>query len=359
MRIIVNALSGIGDAVMFSPALKVLKSHIPDAEIEMMVMFKAVQHIYENNPHIRRVHFIDFLNQGALKSLSEVRALRRNNYDASINVYPSNRREYNVVNRLLGAKKRIAAAYIHSSSAYLEFLNNLKSQEIKNKHNVLENLELVKLLVPSANEDELGPYEIILLNEHKAAANQIIESAGLSGKMLIGFHAGSATFKRHINKRWAFEKFADLAKQLGSAFNAKILLFGTEADVNNKIAEIAKDAVMIPQESNIMNSIALIEKCKLFVSNDAALMHIASAMQVPTVAIFGYTNYKELHPWKSKYTVVRKELDCSPCFYNSPRPVHCIYSGKDEFKCIKTIEVAEVMEACRKLIEEVPGNIKS
>ena len=63
MKILINALSGIGDAVMFSPALSVLKKHLPDARIEMMVMFKAVREIYEKNPAIDKVHFIDFLNQ--------------------------------------------------------------------------------------------------------------------------------------------------------------------------------------------------------------------------------------------------------------------------------------------------------
>jgi heptosyltransferase-2 len=101
------------------------------------------------------------------------------------------------------------------------------------------------------------------------------------------------------------------------------------------------------------------ERCKLFISNDTSLMHIAAGLNIPTVAIFGYTNYKELYPWKNKHVIVRKELECSPCFFNSPRPVQCIYSGEEEFKCKKTIEVEEVVEAAEKLIKEIPGYIKS
>jgi heptosyltransferase-2 len=79
-------------------------------------------------------------------------------------------------------------------------------------------------------------------------------------------------------------------------------------------------------------------------------MHIAAGLKIPTVAIFGYTNYKELYPWKNKHEIVRKELECSPCFFNSPRPVQCIFTGEEEFKCKKTIEVEEVFNAAASLL---------
>jgi heptosyltransferase-2 len=359
MKIIINALSGIGDAVMFSPALKVLKNYIPDAQIDMMVMFKAVEYIYQRNPAINKIFFIDFLNQSALKSFKQVLALRKNKYDASINVYPSNRREYNIVNRLLGAKKRIGTKYNHYSTFSFDFLNNNLVQEVKDKHNVTENFELIKLLAPNAKENMLGGYEIFLSDDENSFADKYIEQNTLKDKKIIGFHVGSATFKGHINKRWAANKFSELAGKLAKEYDAKILLFGTEKDVNEAIWNNSKDSTLIPAEAKIMQSIALMRKCSLFVSNDAALMHIAAALQIPTIAIFGYTNYKELSPWKTKNIIVRKELDCSPCFFNSPKPVNCIFSGEDEFKCMKTISVDEVFEACKKLIEEVPGNIKS
>ncbi len=358
MKIIINALSGIGDAVMFSPALKVLKNHLPDAQIDMMVMFRAVEYIYQRNPAINRIYFIDFLNQSAIKSFKQVLALRKNKYDASINVYPSNRREYNIVNRLLGAKKRIGTKYNHYSKSNFDFLNNNLAQEVKDKHNVIENFELIKFLAPNAKENELSGYEIFLNDNENSFADKYLEQNELKNKKIIGFHAGSATFKGHINKRWSADKFSELAMRLGKDYGTKILLFGTEKDVNEAIWNNSKDSTLIPTETNIMQSIALMKKCSLFVSNDAALMHIAAALQIPVVAIFGYTNYKELSPWKTKNIIVRKELDCSPCFFNSPKPVNCIFSGEDEFKCIKTISVDEVLEASKKLIEEIPGNIK-
>jgi heptosyltransferase-2 len=359
MRILINALSGIGDAVMFSPALAVLKKHLPNSQIDMLVMFGQVGEIYKLNKNVNKIHFIDFLHQSKFKSLREIYRIRRNRYDVSIDVYPSNRKEYNLLNFMLGAKRRIATKYLNYSRPNWDYLNTQLKEEVKNRHNVLENFDLVKLLAPDAKEEELGDIIIDVSIDDEVYATDYLIDNELMDKFLVGFHAGSATFKRHINKRWAKEKYIRLAEKLHEQCNAHILLFGTENDVNKFIYERAKDFTYIPKEKTMMQSIALMEKCKLFVTNDTALMHISAGLKIPTVAIFGYTNYKELYPWHNRHIIVRKELECSPCFFNSPRPVQCIFTGDDEFKCMKTIELDEVMNAAEKLIEEIPGNIKS
>lgn len=359
MRILINALSGIGDAVMFSPALAVLKKHMPNSQIDMLVMFEQVGKIYKLNRNVNRIYFIDFLHQSKFKSLLEIYRIRRNHYDVSIDVYPSNRKEYNLLNFMLGAKRRIATKYLNFSRSNWDYLNTQLKEEIKDRHNVLENFDLVKLLAPEAEENELSDIEIDISIEDEVFATDYMIDKQIMDSFLVGFHAGSATFKRHINKRWAADKYINLAEKLHERYKAHILLFGTEKDVNDYIYENIKDISSIPKDKNIMQSIALMEKCKLFVTNDTALMHISAGLKIPSVAIFGYTNYKELYPWHNKHIIVRKDLKCSPCFFNSPRPVQCIFTGKEEFKCIKTIELDEVMDAAEKLIEEIPGNIKT
>lgn len=359
MRILINALSGIGDAIMFSPALAVLKKHLPDARIDMLAMFQQVQDIFRTNPHLNDIYFIDFLHQSKFKSLKEVLAIRANHYDYSIDVYPSNRKEYNILNLLLGAKKRIGTRYNNFSAANYDFLNSVLIKEVKDRHNVLENFELIKTIAKDAREEELGQYEIKINIEDEVHATEYLIDNLLIDKFLVGFHAGSALFKRHINKRWSAEKYVELAIMLHRKFMANILLFGTEKELNESIYKEIKSIAYIPETKKITESIALMEKCSLFVSNDTALMHIASALKIPQAAIFAYTNYKELRPWKNNHVIVRKELECSPCFFNSPRPVNCIWKGEDEFKCIKTITVKEVFDACVKLVEEIPSHVKS
>lgn len=359
MRILINALSGIGDAVMFSPALRVLKKHLPSSStIDMMVMYRQVEDIYKSNPDINKIHFIDFLKQPKLKSLKDVISLRKNKYDASINVYPSNRREYNIVNFLIGAKKRIAVKYSHYSWSNWDFLNNHLKPEVLNRHNVLENYDLAKIIVSAAKEDELGPYAVKVPMDDEVIAQKFFIDNLLFDKMIIGFHAGSAVFKGHINKRWNVNKYIELARELHKKYFAHILLLGTEGDVNTAINKEIGSFVYFPKVKNITETMALMKKCSLFVSNDTALMHLAAGLKIPQAAIFGYTNHKELAPWMNKHVIIRRELECSPCFYNSPKPVKCIYTSEEEFKCIRTIEVSEVLAACERLIEEIPRNVK-
>ena len=358
MRILINALSGIGDALMFSPALALMKRHSPESIIDAAVMFKPVEDLFRNNPYVDNVYFIDFLKQSKLKSLKQTLALRKNNYDASVNVYPSNRREYNMVQYLEGAKVKIAHRYLNYSKSNWDFLNSKLIQEVKDRHNVIENFELAKTVFPNIREEELGGLEVYLTQDDAAFAEKYFNDNELNRRLVVGFHAGSATFKGHINKRWSAIKYGSLAKQLAERYHAKILLFGTETDVNEMIQTLGGSDVLIPKTGNLMQSLALMEKCSMFVSNDSALMHMAAGLSIPQVAIFAYTNYRELYPWQNRHIIVRTELDCSPCFFNSPKPVNCLYTGKDEYKCIKLVEVMDVMDACEALIKEIPRNVE-
>jgi len=350
MKILINALSGNGDALMFSPSLRLLKEKIPDAQIDMLVMFKSVKEMYEHNPFLNKIYHINFLKQPKLKSINELNILRGNNYDVSINVYPSNRAEYNAVNKFLGAKKRLAHNYTYTSPLRFEILNNITVAETPNRHNVLQNFDLVKTLSPM-EENEVKGLEIFLSEEDKKNSEQWIKENNPEDKMLVGFHAGSAILKNHIHKRWDKEKFAALGRLLEEKYNALILLFGNEFDLNMEIDELLGGQAILASTSNYMDSMARMRFCNLFVSNDSAFLHSAAAFKIPTVGIFGYTNALELFPWGTKHLIVRMDLECSPCFYNSPRPVECLWTGKDEFKCMKLITVEDVFEACEVLLK--------
>lgn len=69
MKILVLALSGIGDALMFTPALTLLRQSLPSAEIDAIVMFKGTKEIYESNPNLNKIIHFDFLKEGAFNSL--------------------------------------------------------------------------------------------------------------------------------------------------------------------------------------------------------------------------------------------------------------------------------------------------
>ncbi len=352
MKILVIALSGIGDAIMFSPALRLLKEHYPSAEIDLLTMFRGAAEIYERLPDISSVYYWDFLKKGKLESMMFLGQLRRKQYDVSITAFPANRWQYNAITRLIGARRRLGTDYLNLNKQSMPWLLTDRISEQDELHNVEENCKLVALLgIPLP--PEIPPLQLVVTAADDASTQSWLQERSIPSAMpIIGIHAGSAVFKNQINKRWAWDKYAELSILLRREYGATTLLFGgpEERELNEMIAAHSDGSAIVVTTPSIMSSIALMKRCTLFVSNDSGLMHIAAALPLPLVSIFGYTSHIHTRPWTPRYEVVRHELPCSPCFYFSPRPATCQFSGADEFKCIRRIEVREVFAACQRLL---------
>jgi heptosyltransferase-2 len=287
MNILIIALSGIGDALMFTPALKLLREKLPEAHIDALVMFAGVRDIYSRNPNLNNVFYFNFMKEGPVKSLLYLFKLR-GKYDITINVYPSNRREYNLISFLLGAKKRAAVEYLRMNKDNFGFLNNVTVKENDALHNVEENTKLVEKLlnIPSISKNQIPALELQLTGEDYSAANRCLEKYNISREdLVIGFHPGCATLKNHIKRRWEPEKFSLLAEKLIKEYKAKVLVFGgpEEEDLKKTVAAGAgsSDAIVVNTE-NLAQNAAVMKRCNLFITNDSSLMHVASADPVKT-----------------------------------------------------------------------------
>ena len=351
MEILVLALSGIGDALMFTPALSLLKNSMPDAQIDALVMFKGVKDMYDRNSNFDNVFHFDFLKKGAAASLKYILSLR-GKYDASVNVYPSNRREYNIINFLIGAKKRAGVKYLRKDNANFGFLNNIRFTENDSLHNVQENIKQVEKIINKQFTNE--PVLDFPLNEKdlKYASDYLSKIKINKDDLVIGFHPGCATLKNHIKRRWEPEKFAELAGKLIKEKNAKILIFGgpEEKELKDNIAaQVNNQNVFVVETDNLPQSAAIMKRCNAFVTNDSSLMHIASAMKLKVIAIIGPTNPNYIHPWKTDHQIVTLNLECAPCFIYSPRPLIC-FRNDVLFKCIKELNVDMVYNAVNNFI---------
>ncbi len=357
MRILIFALSGIGDALMFSPTISLLRNNLPDAEIDLLCMFKGVKEIYEQNLKINRVIYFNFMKEGLLKSLFFLFKLRKK-YDVTFNVYPSNRKEYNIISFIVGASERYAIQYLRKDFMNFGFLNNHRIIENDFLHNVEENLNLGRLFLLNHNiltEEDDYALEIYFDEKTIQFGNEwLLENEIIERDFVVGFHAGCATFKNHIKRRWEPEKFAELGKKLIEKYNAKVLLFGgqDEYDLNEKINAMMNNSAIIVKTGSLLQTASIMRRCNLFVTNDSALMHIASALKLNVVAIFGPTNTNYVHPYKTNHKIARLTLDCQPCFYYSPKPLTC--SRTDiKFKCIKELSVDIVENQIDNLISEL------
>jgi heptosyltransferase-2 len=97
---------------------------------------------------------------------------------------------------------------------------------------------------------------------------------------------------------------------------------------------------------SITQLIAIIKSCDLFIGNSTGPMHIAAAVGVPVIAIFGsqhpLDSYHEWGPWSDKSIVISKDTDCPEC-----HPTDCI-----NFDCMNNIEAVEILEAAQNLLDK-------
>ena len=111
---------------------------------------------------------------------------------------------------------------------------------------------------------------------------------------------------------------------------------GGKSDVETaqEVQKLARTKLInLAGKTNLREAIYLISQCSLFISNDSGLMHIAGALNVPTVAIFGSTNPVTTSPVGNKSVIVRHEVSCSPCLKKT-----C----PTDFRCMKLISVEDV-----------------
>ncbi|MGE5679433.1 MAG: glycosyltransferase family 9 protein [Bacillota bacterium] len=356
MKILIFALSGIGDALMFTPSIKMLRKAYPDAQIDALCMFGGVRDIYNRNENLNNVLFYNFMKEGAFKSLFFLLKLR-GKYDLTVNVYPANRKEYNIFSFLVGAPKRAAVDYLRMNKSSLSFLNNIRITEDDSLHNVEENLKLCEKIT-GMRFLEKPPLEFPLLDEDIQAADDFLRHSNISAdELVIGFHPGCATLKNHIKRRWEPEKFSELARRLIEQSKAKILIFGGPEE--NQLKEnvknsIGSDSAMIVNKKNLAQCAAIMKRCRIFITNDSSLMHVASALGLKVIAIIGPTNTNYIYPWNTDHKIVSLNLECAPCFFYSPRPLICRREDV-KFKCIRELSVDMVYNTSVSALRELKG----
>jgi heptosyltransferase-2 len=171
--------------------------------------------------------------------------------------------------------------------------------------------------------------------------------ADSNGRKKIGICPGSIW----TTKRWPPQKFGEAAKVLGEERNADVYLLGSEED--REAADMVAEAAGI-EVRNLAGATTLAEwtaamsKMDLIITNDSAPTHIASALQVPVVVIFGPTTPRQgFAPWLNRSRTVEVRLPCRPCGEHGAR--RC---PEGHFKCMELIEAEQVVGAARSLLEE-------
>jgi heptosyltransferase-2 len=320
MKIAVLCLPGIGDALMATPMISLLRKNYPSARIDIICMFDGVSYIFETNKDISHTFKLSLYKENKIKGLIQIYKLRKQKYDISIMAFPAFRREYNLVHYIVGAKKRIAHSFTHGYFSEFTFLNNTTIPFDGKEHNVINNLNLLNSLQIKWNDTiKRNTISYLLHLQHKDVlfGTHYIASKGLANKKLLAIHPGSINSKAGLLKRWPIKNYINLINTLADR-NCHILLFGGpfEKEIITEITKSVKKSSYLTVVDNVTfgQSLGILQKARLLISNDNGFAHLANALQINELTLFGPTNPIWCSPYNKNYAHVIREASFTPWF---------------------------------------------
>lgn len=337
-KVLVMSVSGIGNTILQSPLINTILKR--DFIVDILFKNKTVETVFRDDNRINKKYLIPKTKKEQLKLILE---LRKNNYDYSIACFPSNRLEFNLFPFLIGVKKRVIHSYNIGNIKTLAFLSNYKIETDEKIHDVEQNLNLLKALDmdPEKEDKELL---FSLSKEDKSFVERWIKENKIKEKSIIGIHPGCK--RNYEYRRWPKEHFVKLINILSDQ-KKKIFLFAgpDEIEETNWIYNNSneKDKIFLIENKSIGQVAALINKCKLFISTDSGLGHIANALKIHSFAIFGPAISSRTRPYGEYGHYISLNLPCSPCLkyplYSTDDKIKC----KDQ-KCLSLIKPEDVYE---------------
>jgi heptosyltransferase II len=341
-RILVRATNWVGDAVMSLPALRALREQYPDAKISILArpwvadLYARESFCDEMIPYEAPKGWGGLATKwGIARRLGDHRfdcaVLLQNAFEAAAVAWAARIPErigYNRDGRRLLLTNAVAVP---------------KPGEIP-KHQRFYYLELLKRagLIETYSPDA----EVRLTGTATAAeqGRQLFAERGLSGRV-IGVSPGAAYGNA---KRWLPERFVEAASRLASELDAAVAIFGSkpEAELGGQIAASLTTEGITAQNfagaTSLKEFIEMAAACELFLTNDSGSMHIASALGVPTVVIFGPTDEFATGPAGRRNVIVREPVDCAPC-HNRECPI--------DHRCMTRVDAQRVAEAALQLLK--------
>ncbi|MEM7828151.1 MAG: lipopolysaccharide heptosyltransferase II [Candidatus Aenigmatarchaeota archaeon] len=329
-KILIRVPNWIGDAVMSLPAISAIKKGFKNSEV--CILGKPwVAPIYFNNPMIDRI--IEYrsgdLHKGLIGKVRLINQIKRERFEIAILFQNA------IEAAILAFLARIPIRVGYNTDLRGPLLTHSVKRPWKRKiHHTEYYLEMIRS--SGLVKDVLNDYpNIFISSEEKRWAREFLISNGfLMDKPIVGINPGASYGPA---KRWFPERFATVGNELSKLFDASVILFGSSEDVKicREISSMLTGRFLdLSGKTTLRHLISIISQCSVFITNDTGPMHIAAAIGVPVVAIFGSTDPDLTGPVGKYVSIIRKKMDCSPCFRRT-----CYRN----FECMDSIKVPDVI----------------
>ena len=320
---------------MSLPALRALRERFPQARITILAK-PWVAGLYHREP------FCDQLIPYTPRTLGEkyaaARALAAYKFDAAILL--QNAFEAAAVAAIAGIPQRIG--YARDGRGFL--LTTAVPVPRRGEIPAHERFYYLELMRRAGILNHLPESDSIRLDgapAARAAGLERFRTLGL-GETVIGVSPGAAY---GTAKRWLPERFAEAATRVARELGATVAVFGSasERDLCESVAKsIGVHARNFAGQTELAEYIEMAAACRVYLTNDSGAMHIASALGLPTVAVFGATNHITTGPTGPLARVVREPVECSPCLKRECPIDH---------RCMTRIDAARVADTALELLK--------
>jgi lipopolysaccharide heptosyltransferase II len=337
-RILIIRLSSIGDVLLTTPAIRLLKKKFPGSRIDFVVKNEFAELLIYNS-HLDQFYLFD--KNDNYKALKEIKQeIRNENYDLIVDLHNNFRSLY------LTTGSR-APKIVRYKKGYLRRFLLVKFKLNFYKKNIPVYQRYINSLASFQINDDFHGLEIYI---DKETENRILKKYAdfLNGpkSLLVGIALGA----KHATKRWTSEGFSTIINELIEKRNAIIILVGSRNDremVHSLHIKENQSVLDATGELSLLESGTLMNQCDLMITHDSGLMHLSSALRKKTVAIFGSTT-EELgfFPYTTRHIIVQnKDINCRPCSHIGRKKC-----PRGHFKCMKEITAEQVLKAVEKLL---------
>ena len=320
----------LGDFILALPALETLRKACPQARSAIMG-YPRILELVENRFYAEEVFSVDqggmatfFVREGSLdRALSEF----FNEFDVIV-VFGKDRE-----GALTRNLKRVCEGQILHVNSFPPW-----DERVHLTDHLLSELSRYGLSIS-------GRVPKLFLNESdRVWGEDFWRREGLTvneRSRVIVLHPGSGSKK----KVWPWERFVDLGDYLQKHVCSRILVVLGPAEgeeVQEAFERLEGPAPILAKGLSLARLASVMEGCRLFIGNDSGISHMAAALGLPTIAIFGPTDPKIWSPRAERILIIRREIPCSPC--PQERFFQCRH-----FECLKGIEIGEVLKGVKKM----------
>lgn len=345
-RILICEYFLLGDLIMALPAFRAIRNKFPYSKLILLSSKYGGQLVGPENIFDEIITFkcpwayYDHSLRNIFSLLGLIIRLRKYKFDLAVDLRGDLRN--NLLMHLIGAKRRVG----YDVAGGGPFLTDIVPYNASLRHQAEGNNEIAAFL--GAKIENLSP-SIELRDEEKTEARRRLKDIGVDhDALLIGIHPGASKKE----KLWSVDKYVEVMRFLVDEHKAQILLFTTkkERPFALEIARHFSSGVHLLADLKLRDFAGVLKSCDLFLGLDSGPTHMAEAIGVPTIALYGPNSPEFAAPYKPKarfLSIYKDNFGCRPCEYGS-----CGKIGQRP-TCMEAISSQEVASMLKKALDEV------